>query len=53
MFKRQHNELYYGKSVTVTETVFRILTFAGELLVKKSHIKFHENSTDGLVTDVM
>ena len=31
IFKRQQNESPYGKSVTVTETVFTKRTFAGQL----------------------
>ena len=52
MFKRQHNESPYGKSVTVTETVFTKRTVAGQPLVMNCHTELHENSTDGSVADV-
>ena len=53
MFKRQHNESPYGKSVTVTETVFTKETLAGQLFVMNRHSELHENSADGLVAHVM
>jgi hypothetical protein len=52
VFKGKQNESPYGKSVTVTETVFTKRTLAGELFVKNCHSELHENSSVGLVTDV-
>ena len=40
MFKRQQNESAYGKSVTVTETVFTERTLAEEPFVKTSVANF-------------
>jgi len=45
MFKRQHNESPYVKTVTATETVFTNHTFARQLLVKKCESEVHENLT--------
>ena len=53
MFKRQQNVPPYGKSVTVTETVFTQRTLVGQLLVKNCLWELRENSTDGLLSDVM
>ena len=52
MFKRKHNESPYGKSVTVTETVFTQRTIAGELLVKNCHSELHKYPTVSLGVDV-
>jgi len=52
MFKRQQNESPYGKSVTVTETVFTKQTIAGQLLVMDCHSELHESPTDGLFDGV-
>jgi hypothetical protein len=52
MFKRQHNESPYDKSVTFTEMVFAKRTVPRELLVKKCLREINENSTEGLVADV-
>jgi hypothetical protein len=53
MFKRQHNESPYGKSVTVTETVFIKRTLAWELLLKNCYSELHGNSSGGLFAGVM
>jgi len=53
MFKRQHSESPYGKSVTVTETVFTKRTLAGKLFARNCHSELHENSAVGLVADIM
>ena len=47
MFERQQNESPYGKSVTVTETVFTKRTLAGELLVKHCYSERHKKLTEG------
>ena len=52
MFKRQHSESPYDKSVTVTGTVFTERTIAGQHLVKYCHNNLHERPTDGSVDDV-
>ena len=49
MFRRQHNESPYGKSVTVTEMVFTKWTLAGQLFVMNRHSELHENSADGYI----
>jgi hypothetical protein len=53
VFKGQQNESAYGKSVTITETVFTIWTVALKLFVKNCHGELHGNSRVGLIVDVM
>ena len=53
VFKRQQKESACGKSVTVTERVFTKRMFAGQLLLKKYRSELHENSSGGLVEDVI
>jgi len=53
MFKGQQNESPYDKIVTVTETVFKKRTLAGQIFIKLCYCELHENSTDGLVVDVV
>jgi len=53
MFKTKQNELPYGKSVTVTETVFTKWPLACRLCLKICYTELHENPTDCLRADVM
>ena len=53
VFKRQQNVTPYDKSVTVNETVLTKRTFVMQLFVKNCHRELHENSTYGLVVDVL
>ena len=53
MFKVQQNESPYGKSVTVTETVFTERTFVIQLFVENCRSELRENSTYDFVVDVL